>query len=133
MSTIKETIWERFFNRLPETAANEAIQTLKQGGSFEDVDFFTMKEAEAQVANYRDRAKAAIRAYKNWKTGRAIRSMFGVFRDREGAHLRAHAKDMAALFLDARRDHADLTELLMASVSNDGPGGAVSQRGGGNE
>jgi hypothetical protein len=133
MSIYNETIWERFFNRLPETAANEAIRVLKQGGSFKDVDFFTMKEAEAQVGHYRERAKAAIGAYKRWKSARAVTSLFGVFRDREGAHLRAHARAMTGLFLDSRRDFADLSALLMESVSNDRPDHGASVQGGRHE
>jgi len=130
MKHIKETLWERFFNRLPENAANEALRSLKQGGSFKDVDFFTMKEAEAQVVRYRDEARAAIRAYRRWKSGKAVRDLFGVFREREGAHLRAHARDRASLFLDARRDYRDLSALLMASVNNDSQ---PKQQGGGHE
>jgi hypothetical protein len=130
MDIPKETLWDRFFNRLPENAANEAIRILKRGGSFKDVDFLTLKEAEAQVAGYRAQAKAAIGAYRRWRTQKALKLMFGAFHDREGAHLRAHARDMASLFLDARRDHTDLTTLLMASVANDRPGGGASGTGG---
>lgn len=130
MDILKETLWDRFFNRLPETAANEAIRTLKRGGSFKDVDFLTLKEAEAQVARYRDQARAAIGAYRRWKTGNAVKLMFGVFHSREGAHLRAHARGLTSLFLDARRDHADLTNLLMQSVSNDASGSAPLKQGG---
>ena len=130
MSIITENLWERLFNRLPEQAANEAIRVLKQGGSFRDVDFFTLKEAEAQVLRYRAQARTAIADYRAWKAGKPVRLLFGVFRDREGAHLRAHARAMTSLFLDARRDHADLTRLLMASVGNDASGGAPSRLGG---
>lgn len=133
MDILKETLWDRFFNRLPETAANEAIRTLKRGGSFKDVDFLTLKEAEAQVAHYRAQARAAIGAYRSWKTGNAVKLMFGVFHSREGAHLRAHARGLTSLFLDARRDHVDLTALLMRSVANDDSCAPPTRRGGGNE
>lgn len=130
MDILKETLWDRFFNRLPETAANEAIRTLKQGGSFKDVDFLTLKEAEAQVARYREQAKAAIGSYRRWKVQNTVKLMFGVFHDREGAHLRDHARDMASLFLDARRDHADLVTLLLRSVANDASGPTPAKQGG---
>lgn len=133
MDILKETLWDRFFNRLPENAANEAIRTLKRGGSFKDVDFLTLKEAEAQVAQYRDQAKAAIGAYRSWKTANTVKLMFGVLHSRKGAHLKAHARNLASLFLDARRDHADLTALLMQSVANDAPYRPPSKRGGGHE
>lgn len=119
MQRITENLWERLFNRLPENAANEAMRILKQGGSFKDVDFLTLKQVEAEVVRYRAQAKAAIGEYRRWKTQKTVKLMFGVFHSREGAHLRAHAKDMASLYLDARRDHGDLTDLLMRSVSND--------------
>ncbi|WP_425088863.1 hypothetical protein [Stappia sp.] len=128
MSIITEKLWERFFNRLPEQTANDAIRILKRGGSAQDVDYFTLKEAEAQVARYRVSARSAIASYKAWKAGRAVRLLFGVFREREGAHLRAHARAMTALFLDARRDHSDLTRLLMASMTKDTPGQAEGGR-----
>jgi len=130
MQGITENLWERFFNRLPENAANEAIRVLKQGGSFKDVDFLTLKQAEADVVRYRSQAKAAIGAYRRWKTQHAVKLMFGVFHSREGAHLRAHAKDLTSLYLDARRDHADLTDLLMRSVSNDAAGPDAFNQGG---
>lgn len=114
-----ETLWDRFFNRLPASEANDAIRILKQGGTYKDVDFFTLKEAEERVAEYRLKAKAAIIAFKAWKMRRSIEGFFGVFSEREGAHLRAHARSMTSIWLDARRDHADLTHLLMQSVSND--------------
>ncbi|MEO0384194.1 MAG: hypothetical protein AAF234_11650 [Pseudomonadota bacterium] len=130
MDILKETLWDRLFNRLPENAANEAIRTLKRGGSFKDVDFLTLKEAEAQVAQYRDQAKAAIGAYRSWKTANTVKLMFGVFHNREGALLKAHARNLASLFLDARRDHADLTALLMHSVANGAPYRPPSNQGG---
>lgn len=119
MDILKETLWERLFNRLPENTANQAMRILKQGGSFKDVDFLTLKQAEAEVVRYRAQAKAAIGEYRRWKTENTVKLMLGVFHSREGAHLRAHAKDMTSLYLDARRDHGDLTDLLMRSVSND--------------
>ncbi len=42
-----------------------------------------------------------------------------VFRDKEGEALRSHARNMASLFLDSRRDFADLSDRLMQSISND--------------
>jgi len=114
-----ETLWDRLVNRLPANTANDAIRTLKRGGTFKDVDFFTLKEAEHRVGDYRFKAKQAIVAFKAWKLRKAVRGFFGVFDDREGAHLRAHARAMTSIYLEARRDHADLTHLLMRSVSND--------------
>ena len=119
MTRTYETLWDRCLNRLPANAANDAIRTLKRGGTFKDVDFFTLKEAEQRVDDYRVKAKQAIVAFKAWKLRKAIRGFFGVFDDREGAHLRAHARAMTSIYLEARRDHADLTYLLMQSVSND--------------
>ena len=114
-----ETLWDRFFNRLSETEANEAIRILKQGGSYKDIDLFTLKEAEHQVSHHRQQAKSAIAAYKQWKKGRQIRLFFAILRDREGAALRIHAKNMASLFLDSRRDFKDLSNRLMDSIAND--------------
>jgi len=130
MSIIKESLWDRFFNRLPENAANEAIRLLKQGGTYRDVDFFTLKEAEERVADYRMKSRQAILAFKAWKLRKSINRYFGVFDDREGAHLRAHARAMTSIWLDARRDHSDLTRLLMRSVNDDAAINAASTEGG---
>jgi len=119
MIKLTENLWDRFFNRLSETEANEAIRILKQGGSYKDIDFFTLKEAEHQVSHHRQQAKSAIAAYKQWKKGRQIRLFFAILRDREGAALRIHAKNMASLFLDSRRDFKDLSNRLMDSIAND--------------
>jgi len=119
MIKLTETLWDRFFNRLSETEANEAIRILNQGGSYKDIDFFTLKEAEHQVSHHRQQAKSAIAAYKQWKKGRQIRLFFAILRDREGAALRIHAKNMASLFLDSRRDFKDLSNRLMDSIAND--------------
>ena len=119
MIKLTETIWDRLFNRLSETEANEAIRILKQGGSYKDIDFFTLKEAEYQVYHHREQAKSAIAAYRQWKKGRQIRRLFAIFRDREGAALRIHARNMASLFLDSRRDFRDLSHRLMESIAND--------------
>jgi len=132
MNYIKETLWERFFNRLPAKEANDAIRILKRGGSYKDVDFFTLKEAEEQVLRYRGRAKAAIADYKLWKANTHIGRFFAVFRDREGIALRNHARDMANMFLEARRDYTDLSSLLMTSIANDTRGTASSDKGGRN-
>lgn len=132
MNYIKETLWERFFNRLPAKEANDAIRILKRGGSYKDVDFFTLKEAEEQVLRYRGRAKAAIADYKLWKANTQIGRFFAVFRDREGIALRNHARDMANMFLEARRDYIDLSSLLMTSIANDTRGTASSDKGGRN-
>lgn len=131
MKTINETLWDRFFNRLPASEANDAIRTLKKGGTFQDVDFFTLKEAEQRVEDYRSKTKQAIVAFKAWKLRKTVHGLFSVFDDREGAHLRAHARAMASIYFDARRDHTDLTRLLMQSVSNDaGTKGNPSREGG---
>ncbi len=119
MTKTYETLWDRILNRLPASEANDAIRILKQGGTFEDIDFFTLKEAEQRVQDYRFKTKQAILAFKAWKLQKTVHGLFGVFDDREGAHLRAHARAMASIYFDARRDHADLTRLLMKSVSND--------------
>lgn len=119
MIKLTENLWDRFFNRLSETEANEAIRILNQGGSYKDIDFFTLKEAEHQVSHHRQQAKSAIAAYKQWKKGRQIRLFFAILRDREGAALRIHAKNMASLFLDSRRDFKDLSNRLMDSIAND--------------
>jgi hypothetical protein len=119
MTKITENLWDRLFNRLPASEANEAIRILKQGGSYKDIDIFTLKEAECQVAHHRQQAKSAITAYRQWKKGRQVRRLFTVFRDREGAALRIHARNMASLFLDSRRDFTDLGQRLMASIAND--------------
>ncbi|GEM_PF-5989572 len=119
MKNITETLWDRLFNRLPQSEANEAIRILKQGGSYKDIDIFTLKEAEYQVVHHRQMAKSAIIAYRQWKKSRQVRRLFSVFRDREGAALRIHARNMASLFLDSRRDFADLSKRLMQSISND--------------
>lgn len=119
MTKFKENLWERIFNRFPASEANEAIRILKRGGSYKDIDFFTLKEAEQQVHCHRQQAKKAIADYRRWKTGQQIRRFFTVLRDREGAALQGHARNMASLFLDARRDYSDLSHLLMESVSND--------------
>lgn len=119
MNITKENIWERIFNRLPETAANEAIRALKKGGSHKDVDYFTLKEAEAQVDRLRKRAKIALADYRQWKTGQSVNVLFDVFRSHEGRALREHARSMTALYSDARHDHRELTDLLMASIAND--------------
>ncbi|OJJ12978.1 hypothetical protein BKI51_02615 [Alphaproteobacteria bacterium AO1-B] len=119
MTIFKETLWDRFFNRLPETAANEAIRALKRGGSYRDVDFFTLKEAEAEVERLRKRAKLALADYRQWKTGQSVNALFDVFRSHEGRALREHARSMTALYSDARHDHRELTDLLMASIAND--------------
>lgn len=132
MNYIKETLWERFFNPLPAKEANDAIRTLKRGGSYKDVDFFTLKEAEEQVLRYRGRAKAAIADYKLWKANTHIGRFFAVFRDREGLALRNHAREMANLFLESKRDHADLSHLIMVSIANDTRGAASSETGGRN-
>ncbi|MGJ8531696.1 MAG: hypothetical protein ACSHYC_05895 [Alphaproteobacteria bacterium] len=132
MNYIKETLWERFFNRLPAKEANDAVRILKRGGSYKDVDFFTLKEAEEQVQRYRGRAKAAIADYKLWKANTQIGRFFAVFRDREGIALRNHARDMANMFLEARRDYIDLSSLLMTSIANDTRGTASSDKGGRN-
>ena len=135
MTKTYETLWDRFFNRLPANEANDAIRTLKQGGTFRDVDYLTLKEAEQRVDDYRSKAKQAILAFKAWKLRKTVQGLFGVFDDREGAHLRAHARAMASIYLDARRDHTDLTRLLMQSVSNDtgADKGAPSSEGGRHE
>lgn len=132
MNYIEETLWEGFFNRLPAKEANDAIRILKHGGSYKDVDFFTLKEAEEQVLRYRGRAKAAIADYKLWKANTHIGRFFAVFRDREGIALRNHARDMANMFLEARRDYTDLSSLLMTSIANDTRGTASSDKGGRN-
>jgi hypothetical protein len=132
MIKIKENLWDRFFNRLSETEANEAIRILKQGGSYKDIDFFTLKEAEHQVSHHRQQAKSAIAAYRQWKKGHQIRRFFAILRDREGAALRIHAKNMASLFLDSRRDFNDLSNRLMSSISNDAELGSDFQNGGQN-
>lgn len=132
MNYIKETLWERFFNRLPAKEANDAIRILKRGGSYKDVDFFTLKEAEEQVLRYRKRAKAAIGDYRLWKANSHIGRFFAVFRDREGIALRNHAREMANMFLEAKRDHADLSDLIMTSIANDTRGIASSENGGRN-
>lgn len=119
MKNIKETLWDRLFNRLPATEANEAIRILKQGGSYKDIDVFTLKEIEHQVGHHREQAKNAIVAYRQWKKGRQVRRFMAVFRDREGDALRGHAKNMASLFLDSRRDFTDLSDRLLQSISND--------------
>ena len=133
MTKTYETLWDRFLNRLPANAANDAIRTLKRGGTFKDVDFFTLKEAEQRVDDYRYNAKQAIVAYKAWKLKKAVRGFFGVFDDREGTHLRAHARAMTSIYLDARRDHADLTHLLMRSVSNDAAANGNPSKEGGSD
>jgi len=119
MKNITETLWDRLFNRLPESEANEAIRILKQGGSYKDIDIFTLKEVEYQVVHHREQAKNALCAYRQWKKGRQVRRFMAVLRDREGEALRGHARNMASLFLDSRRDFADLSERLMQSISND--------------
>lgn len=119
MKKYTENIWDRLFNRLPASEANEAIRVLKQGGSYKDIDFFTLKEAEQQVHHHREQAKKAIVDYRKWKTGQQLRRFFAVLRDREGAVLRGRARNMASLFLDARRDYSDLSHLLMESISSD--------------
>ena len=119
MTRITENLWDRFFNRLPANEANEAIRVLKKGGSYKDIDVFTLKEAEYQVKHHREQAKTAIAAYRRWKKGHHIRQFFAILRDREGVALRGHARNMASLFLDSRRDFTDLSDLLMKSISND--------------
>ena len=119
MKSIKENLWDRLFNRLPATEANEAIRILKQGGSYKDIDVFTLKEIEHQVGHHREQAKNAIVAYRQWKKGYQVRRFMAVFRDKEGEALRSHARNMASLFLDSRRDFADLSDRLMQSISND--------------
>lgn len=132
MTKFTENLWDRLFNRLPENEANEAIRVLKQGGSYKDIDFFTLKEVEYQVSHHRQQAKTAITAYRQWKKGHHIRRLIAVLRDREGIALRGHARNMASLFLDARRDYTDLTDLLMKSVSNDADLNSSVQGGGKN-
>jgi len=130
MTILTENLWERLFNRLPASEANEAIRVLKQGGSYKDIDIFTLKEAEQQVRRHRQQAKSAISAYRQWKKGRYVRRFFAVFADREGAALRGHARNMTGLFLDARRDYADLSSLLMKSLANDCASGVTPGKGG---
>jgi len=119
MKNITENLWDRLFNRLPASEANEAIRILKQGGSYKDIDIFTLKEIEHQVDHHREHAKKALIAYRQWKKGRQVRRFMAVLRDREGEALRGHARNMASLFLDSRRDFADLSDRLMQSISND--------------
>ena len=132
MKKYTESLWNRFFNRLPDSEAREAIRMLKQGCSYKDIDFFTLKEAEQQVLHHRQQTKSAIAAYRQWKTGQQVRRFFAILRDREGEALRGHAKNMTSLFLDARRDYSDLSHLLMKSVSNDTDLGPSHQNSGQN-
>ena len=133
MTYLKESLWERLFNRLPSSEANDAIRILKQGGSYRDVDFFVLKEAEQSVEQLRGRAKQAIAAYKGWKLEQAVSRYFAVFRQREGAHLKANARAMTSIWLDARKDYRDLTDLLMHSVANDQPASLIQPKGGRHE
>ena len=130
MTRFKETLWDRFFNRLPESAANEAIRALKRGGSYRDVDFFTLKEAEAEVERLRKRAKLALADYRQWKTGQSVNALFDVFRSHEGRALREQARPMTALYSAARHAHRELTERLMASIANDPKAKPTKTKGG---
>lgn len=119
MKYTKETLWDRFFNRLPRTQANDLVQRLKKGASYKEIDYFAVKELEQQIEHHRRQARAAIAEYKQWRASEACRTFFDVFRQREGAHLKAHARAMASVFLDVRRDYADMMKLLMSSIAND--------------
>jgi len=71
------------------------------------------------VDHHREQAKNALTAYRQWKKGHQVRRFMAVLRDREGEALRGHARNMASLFLDSRRDFTDLSDRLMKSISND--------------
>jgi len=133
MNIFKENLWERIFNRLPESEANDAVRHLKAGGSYKDIDFFTLKAAEEQVEHHRLRFRDAMADYRAHKAGRSVQRFFAVFRDREGLFLREHARNMATLARDSRRDFHDLSNEIMKSIANDDDLPPTLKKGGKNE
>lgn len=114
MKSIRESFWDRLYNRLP---ANDAAIARRVLGRTVDqpIDYMTIKALSELVDAYKGSARAAIRAYRKWCLIESVHKVGAATRQREGEILRKAALDQAALYLDARRDYRDLFKLAMRS------------------
>ena len=133
MSNFKETLWERFFNRLPENTANEAVRVLKRGGSHRDIDYFTLKESEVSVERSRHIARQAIATYRSWKQCHSVHKLLDASRNIEGIALKRNMVSMISLYKDKLRDHCDLTWLLVTSIDEENAANDYIRQGGQDE
>lgn len=113
MKVLKENLWDRLVNRLPANDAMHVRRVLKRAGCREEIDYMAVKELSELVDAYQCQARMAIRDYRRWRVRENVQRMTAVVRAREGAILRQNAREIAGLYLDARRDYNDLIDVAM--------------------
>lgn len=117
MKLPKESLFDRFRNRLSPANANRAIKALRHARKRLEVDFFVVKEMSELEERYRKKAKLAINALREWEVREAVKYMNDVYRQRERDVLKTQAHDAVYLWSDIRRDHREIRDLAIAYYS----------------
>ena len=113
MKIIKETMWDRLFNRLPANDARKVTRVLKRAGCVATPDYLDVKAMSELVERYRDKTTRALEEFRRWQIQEGAQAMATVVRKREGELLRKRAMECASLYWDARRDYRDIVDIAM--------------------
>jgi len=125
----KETLFERIQNRMKASEARKSIKALRHARYRLDIDYMTVKELSELEERYRQNARLAINALREWDVRDAYQKIDLAFRRRERHLLEGQAKEAVSLWMDARRDYRELRDFAMVQWSMRLPKGAANDDG----
>lgn len=114
MKVHKESLFDRFVNRLSPANASRAIKAMRHARHRLEIDYMAVKEMSELEERYRQKAKNAIQALRQWEIREAVQNMNDVYRQREYEVLKGQAHEAVILWHDIRRDHREIRDMAFA-------------------